>query len=144
MAFPKQITRFNKHVLNPVLGRVARSAHGPFAIIRHVGRRSGKTYETPVIVVRLADGFALALTYGDQVDWYRNVRTAGRCVVIWHRVEYPMDRIEPLDSDAGRALFPQPERAILGIVGIQHYVKMSRRSATEFLNGISAKITACS
>ncbi len=55
MKLPKQIRTFNKHILNPVLGRVARSAYGPFAIIRHVGRRSGKTYATPVIVFRAAD-----------------------------------------------------------------------------------------
>lgn len=96
MKLPKQIRTFNKHVLNPVLGRVARSAHGPFAIVKHVGRKSGKPYETTIIVFPAADGFVIALTYGPEVDWYRNMLAAGRCTILWHQREYPIDAITPI------------------------------------------------
>ena len=119
------IRTFNKHILNPMLGRIARSAHGPFAIIRHVGRKSGKTYETPVIVFPMAGGFVLALTYGKAVDWYRNVTAAGRCVVIWHRREYAIDKIEPISLEAARPLFHQPERTILKLIRTQHFIRMT-------------------
>ncbi len=39
-----------KHTLNPVTCRIARSSHGPFTLVRHVGRRSGQRYETPIIL----------------------------------------------------------------------------------------------
>jgi hypothetical protein len=57
-------------VLNNTLNRVttplARSGRGPFSLIRQVGRKSGRTYETPVILVKVADGFIAELTYGVQ------------------------------------------------------------------------------
>lgn len=54
---------FNKHILNRVTRRFTSSSRGPFAIIRHVGRRSGKPYETPIMVEPAVDGFVIALTY---------------------------------------------------------------------------------
>jgi deazaflavin-dependent oxidoreductase (nitroreductase family) len=125
MKFPTQIRTFNKHVLNPILGRVARSSHGPFAIIRHVGRRSGKRYETPVIVFPFAGGFVLALTYGTEVDWYRNVTAAGRCMILWHRREYAITKIEPITLDEARPLLHQPEKTILRLVQTEHFVRMT-------------------
>ena len=125
MEFPKQIRIFNKHVHNPLLGRIARSAHGPFAIVRHIGRRSGRSYETPVVVFPAPDGFVLALTYGPEVDWYRNVVAAGRCVILWHRREYAITRVEPIPLQAAQPLLRQPFRAVLGLVATQHFVRMT-------------------
>lgn len=56
-----------KHTLNPLTRRLARSSLGPFSIIRHVGRRSGKLYETPIIVAPHRGGFVIELTYGPEV-----------------------------------------------------------------------------
>ena len=39
-----------KYTLNPVTRRLARTSHSPFTIVRHIGRRSGRTYETPIMV----------------------------------------------------------------------------------------------
>ncbi len=66
--FPNRIRYFNKHILNRLTGKMARSARGPFSIVCHVGRRSGKTYETPIIAIPAADGFVVALTYGPEVE----------------------------------------------------------------------------
>ena len=54
----------NKYVTNRVLRRFASCSHGPFAIIAHVGRRSGKPYETLIWVWPTREGFVIALTYG--------------------------------------------------------------------------------
>jgi deazaflavin-dependent oxidoreductase (nitroreductase family) len=124
MKLPKQIRSFNKHILNPILGRVARSAHGPFAIVKHVGRKSGKPYETTIIVFPAADGFVIALTYGPEVDWYRNVLAAGRCEVLWHKKEYLIDAIKPITLHDAEPLLHQPERTILKLVATQHFAKM--------------------
>jgi deazaflavin-dependent oxidoreductase (nitroreductase family) len=124
MRLQQYVRTFNKHVTNRILGRVARSKHGLFAFVRHVGRRSGKTYETPVIVFPLADGFVLALTYGKEVDWYRNVTAAGRCVIIWHQREYAISRIEPMTLEGAKPLLRQPFRTLLGVFGTQHFVRM--------------------
>jgi len=79
---------FLKYTLNPLTRRLARSSFGPFTIVRHVGRRSGKQYETPIIVSPVKDGFVIELTYGYDVDWHKNVLAAGGCTMVWHGKEY--------------------------------------------------------
>lgn len=106
-----------KNTLNRVTSRVARSAHGPFSLIRHTGRTSGRTYETPVILAVVAEGFIAELTYGETVDWYRNAVAAGGCVVIHHRSEHRITRIEACPPDRGRAAYRAPFRQILTALG---------------------------
>jgi deazaflavin-dependent oxidoreductase (nitroreductase family) len=116
-----------KYALNPLTRRLARSSFGPFAIVRHVGRRSGKHYETPIIVSPVKDGFVIELTYGYDVDWHKNVLAAGGCAVVWHGKEYKINKIEPLDPETGRAAFPPPQQLILRLLGRTHFEKLSFR-----------------
>ena len=97
--------RLLKNTINRLAVPIARSGYGPFALVRHVGRRTGLTYETPLVLARVRDGFVAELTYGPNVDWYRNVTAAGRCVVVQHGVEYSVDRIEPCSTADGLAAF---------------------------------------
>ena len=117
--------RFLKHTLNPLTLRLARSGRGPFALVQHVGRRSGKTYETPLIVARVAGGVIAELTYGPNVDWYQNVRAAGGCTVLDHGRRYAITAIAPVAADEGRAAFPWPARVVLRILRRGHFVKLS-------------------
>lgn len=120
-----RIRFFNKRILNRLVRRFAGSSNTPFVMIRHVGRRSGKPYETPIIAMPTAGGFVVALTYGVEVDWYRNVLAAGRCVLVWHGKDYAIDRIEPLDKPTAIRAFPSPFRQILGRLGTHDFVRMS-------------------
>src|SRR5260370_40755436 len=43
------------------------------SLVRHVGRTSGKCYETPVHAVVTDDGFAIALPYAWGCDWVKNL-----------------------------------------------------------------------
>jgi deazaflavin-dependent oxidoreductase (nitroreductase family) len=113
-----------KYTLNPLTRRLARSSFGPFSIVRHVGRRSGKRYETPIIMSRVDDGFVIELTYGHDVDWHKNVVAAGGCTVVWHGKEYVIDAIEPLDTSTGRAAFTPLQQLILRLLGKKHFEKM--------------------
>jgi deazaflavin-dependent oxidoreductase (nitroreductase family) len=105
------------NTLNRVTSEVARSGHGPFSLIRHVGRKSGRTYETPVILAKVPEGFIAELTYGDNVSWYRNITAAGGCVVVHHRVEYRVDHIESCSAERGRSAYPAPFRLVLKATG---------------------------
>ncbi len=114
-----------KHSLNHLTRRIARSRFGPFAIVRHVGRRSGKLYETPIIVAPIQDGFLIELTYGYDVDWHKNVVAAGGCTIVRHGKEYKINKIEPIDPETGRAAFPPPARLILRLTGRKHFEKLT-------------------
>ncbi|MFZ0907723.1 MAG: hypothetical protein WAN71_28370 [Mycobacterium sp.] len=104
------------HTLNPVTERAARSGHGPFSLVRHVGRRTGRAYETPIILASVDGGFVAELTYGTAVSWYKNVLAAGRCVVVVKGVDYPIDRIEPYSVAAGLRAFGFPRALILRVL----------------------------
>lgn len=120
---PKQIRVFNKHVTNRILRGLAYLSHGPFAIVRHVGRRSGKPYETVIMVWPAEEGFVLALTYGPDVDWYRNLRASGGGTVFWHRKVHAIGKPEPIDATVALPAFPKPIRLILGRIGAHDFVE---------------------
>jgi deazaflavin-dependent oxidoreductase (nitroreductase family) len=127
-----QFLRAVKHVVNPVTARIARTRHGPFSLIRHVGRKSGRTYETPLILARVPGGFIAELTYGEKVDWYRNVVAAGGCVVVHHGEEFRVARIETCTADRGRSAYPGP---------IQWILKATRRNEFRLLRTGAAPTT---
>ena len=131
MALKKQIRaqflNFLKRYFNPLTRRIARSSFGPFAIVQHIGRRSGKRYETPIIVQPINGGFVIELTYGPEVDWFKNVQAAGGCIISWHGKDYVIDQIEPLNAVTGIHAFPLPEQLILRVLRRQHFMKMIAR-----------------
>src|SRR5947208_8466812 len=116
---------FNKNIFNRLIHTFAGASYSPFALIRHVGRRSGTPYETPIIVEPIGDdSVVIALTYGPAVDWYRNVLAAGRATLRWHGRTYALDKPEPIDRATALPAFPAPLRLILRMPGTQHFVRM--------------------
>jgi deazaflavin-dependent oxidoreductase (nitroreductase family) len=118
------VRTFNKHVLNPAMLRFAGHRHFYAGIIRHTGRRSGKSYATPVVLDRVADGFILPLPYGTQVDWLRNVFAAGKAIVTVGGETF--DVVEPEIIDAAVAL-PQlsdRRRRAFTRFGIDNFLKV--------------------
>lgn len=106
-----------KHTFNRLTLRMARRGFGPFSLVRHVGRRSGATFETPLILARVPDGFIAELTYGTDVNWYRNlVAAGGHAAIVWHGREFVIDRIEPYPTDAGRRPFGRPASWLLTLL----------------------------
>jgi deazaflavin-dependent oxidoreductase (nitroreductase family) len=55
-----------------------------YALLRHRGRRSGKTFETPVMAWPTAAGMLVPLAWGTETDWYRNLMAAQGCEVQVH------------------------------------------------------------
>src|SRR5512133_2673899 len=74
-----RLARFNRRLPNKVIGTVAGRRLSPVALVVHQGRRSGRQYRTPVMPLRLDDGFLVSLPYGPGRDWVANVLAAGRC-----------------------------------------------------------------
>jgi deazaflavin-dependent oxidoreductase (nitroreductase family) len=123
---PNRIRFFNKRVTNRLTMTFAGASHSPISIVGHVGRRSRKTYETPVVVEPVPDGFVFALTYGPDVDWYRNVLAAGHCTLVWHGQKYALEKPAPIDAKAALPAFPLVFRSMLRLIGTQHFLRMKR------------------
>lgn len=75
---PRWLARANKAGLNRVVKHVAPWAP-TLGLVVHTGRRSGRRYETPVMVFPAQGGFVIALTYGPGTEWVQNVVAAGGC-----------------------------------------------------------------
>ena len=76
MQIPQSVARFNRRVTNPIQ-RLWAGRAPTFGILEHVGRKSGKTFRTPLTVFTTADGFAILLTYGPDRDWLKNITKSG-------------------------------------------------------------------
>jgi len=72
MHLPRWLARINRRVINP---REIRKGARPVLI--HVGRSSGKTYQTPLDAHPLPDGYVFIPMYGPRTDWVKNVLVAG-------------------------------------------------------------------
>jgi deazaflavin-dependent oxidoreductase (nitroreductase family) len=109
----KGLRTFVSRFVNPILRNLARSSRGPFALLRHVGRRSGKTYEIPIMVWPVEAGFVIELTYGRKVDWLRNLQAAGGGSLRYHRREFALQKPEFIDPELGWRALPGWTRPIL-------------------------------
>ena len=98
--------RFHRAVGNPLQMRSA-GTPGTFAsVVRHQGRRTGRTYETPVWAVPTEDGFVIAIVYGAGADWLKNVVASGAAAIVHEGVTYLVDRPEIVPMNSARAYFP--------------------------------------
>jgi len=123
-----RVRYFNRDVLNPLMLTFAGRSYSPYAMIEHVGRKSGRIYTTPVLAMEDGDEFVIPLPYGANTDWCRNVLAANGAVIVVrgraYRVGYP-EVVPP--SKALRA-FPNWTRWLLDLVETDRYLRVKRLS----------------
>jgi|SRR6266516_1587625 len=117
-----KIRAFNKYTLNPATLNIAGNRLRIYSSVKHVGRRSGREYATPVVAEPLGDGFAIPLPYGANVDWHRNVMAAGKCTLRWNEQDYSLEKPEIITSSDALGAFPFVQRIIFSAGGIKQYV----------------------
>lgn len=116
---PKHVPMFVKHY-----NRLVRSFAGQrfYALLRHRGRKSGKTFETPVMAWRTADGMLVPLSWGTESDWYRNIMAANGCDVQvtgrWHRCSEPV----LIRRERALSLLPPVTRTTARLFPVQQFV----------------------
>lgn len=120
--------------LNPLTLRLAREGRGPFSLVRHIGRKSGRVFETPVILADVPGGFVAELTYGPAVNWYRNLVAGGGMVL--HRGRwYRILSVEPFPADRGRRAFGPGARVVLTLLRRREF-RLLRAEASEPRGGV--------
>lgn len=125
MVLTKRVARFNRLVTNRITLPVAGWLPG-FGLVRHVGRRSGRTYRTPVNVFRTPGGYVVALTYGPDADWVKNVLAAGGCELVTRRGTH--DLTDPrIVRDETRAGMPWVVRQVLAANDVSDFLHLSGR-----------------
>lgn len=119
-----RIRVLNKHITNKALIHIAGKKFGHFAVLEHIGRKSGRCYRIPVIAESLADGFVIALTYGKKVDWYANILASGGCRLRWKERDYALSNPQLVAAETGLRAFPPFLQFLLRRRGIQFYLKL--------------------
>jgi len=129
---PRVLMRPMIKKLNPIINRRAgRAGFELAAQIRHVGRRSGRAYVTPVTVRRLdSDTVMIGLTYGNQSDWARNVMAAGGCELRMDGRDYHATSPRLVDlADAGpafRSVYTRFQRTVIRrVLGISQFMQLT-------------------
>ena len=114
----------NKHYLNPLMLKFAGRRYSPQAIVYHKGRKSGRSYATPIVVEPVTDGFIIPLPYGTDVDWCRNILAAGQCTIQWHGNIYTV--IEPALINAVDVIneLPPMRQRIFRMIGVKYVLKV--------------------
>ena len=113
---------FTTRMFNRVSRLVAGRLPG-FGLLVYRGRKSGAEYRTPMNVFRRGDEYVLALTYGSEVQWVKNVLAAGGCELVTRGRSIRL--VEPrLITDPARSAMPFPVRQFLGLLRVTEFMRL--------------------
>jgi deazaflavin-dependent oxidoreductase (nitroreductase family) len=120
-----QLARFNRRMTNPIVRIVAGRRYSPVAVVGHHGRRSGRHYRTPVIAFRVDDGYLIALPYGAERDWVKNVLFAGSCTLERFGRRWTLTDPRLLPQSEGMTLLPWLVRKGLALLRTRTLLRLS-------------------
>jgi len=134
----RRLIRAVARVVNPLVLRIAGRRHMPIlGVVHHRGRKTGRSYATPLGVRPAAGGgFVIPLTFSDASHWYQNMRAAGGCVITYRGVDHTVARPIVVDRATAGPAYPRYERLALRLIGINEFVWLT--STTENLAAAAA------
>jgi deazaflavin-dependent oxidoreductase (nitroreductase family) len=122
--FLNWVRHFNKASFNRLTLTFA--GRHVYAVVHHVGRRSGQAYTTPVVALSITDEFIMALPFGSATDWCRNVLAAGQCTIQRNGLTYPVTKPEVVAAVTARPLLPAWARLLLRPFRMLQFLKVRR------------------
>ncbi len=96
------------------------------SVVRHVGRTTGRPYETPVGAFATDDGFVIALPYGSQADWLKNVLASGSATIVDEGKTYRVDRPELVPTSVAAPHLPPKEQRNLRLFRVDQCLRVRR------------------
>ncbi len=87
-------------------------------------RRVERRRLPPTLLCSLSSGYIIALTYGSESDWVKNVLAAGSCELQTRgrRVRLSDPRI---DTDDSKGWAPLPVKLVLDLIHAPQYLRLS-------------------
>jgi deazaflavin-dependent oxidoreductase (nitroreductase family) len=114
-------TRITDPITRPLAGR---RHFKLWAVVHHVGRRSGTQYATPVAIVTTPDGFVIPLPWGERTQWARNVLEAGGCRLQWGGSEYSLVQPQLIGRGEAEVFFGRVLRLGLSAFGMRLFLRL--------------------
>ncbi|MBE0688316.1 MAG: nitroreductase [Anaerolineaceae bacterium] len=122
--FLNGIRYFNKYIFNHLTLLFAGTDIGPFSKLIHKGRKSGKTFHTPVLATYVGNTVIIPLSYGEQVDWLRNIIAAGGCEIIYRKNRKTTTNPEVVTGKVALSLLPEKRRRIFERFKLENFLRL--------------------
>ncbi len=124
------VRRSNRALGNPYQMRNAGRPGAYASVIRHVGRKSGRSYETPVVPFGTPDGFVIALPYGPRTDWIKNVLATGSATIVTEGETWLVDRPELVPTAVAAPFMSAKEQRSLRRFAVDRCLRVHRVERT--------------
>ena len=123
----RRMIRALARVVNPLVLRIAGRRHMPIlGIVHHRGRKTGRSYATPLGVRPAAGGgFVIPLTFSQASQWYQNILAAGCCIITYRGADHTVAEPTVVDRAAAGLAYPGYERLALRLIGINEFVSLT-------------------
>lgn len=118
------VRRFNRTFTNRLQRPFAGKPGAYASVIRHRGRRSGRSYETPIVPFAVDGGFIVSLPYGPTADWVQNVLALGSAELVHEGRTLKVDRPEVVPAAQVRELLPPSEQRTHRVFRIEHCLRL--------------------
>jgi deazaflavin-dependent oxidoreductase (nitroreductase family) len=112
--------------MKPLALRSAGTPGAYASVIRHVGRTTGRPYETPVQAMAADDGFVIALPYGSNTDWLKNVLASGSATIVNEGNTHEVNRPEIVPIAVADRHFPPQDQRAHRLFGVDQCLRVRR------------------
>ena len=120
---PRWLGQLNRRVFNP-----RELKEGVRPVLTHVGRSSGRVYQTPLEAHPVDGGYIFILMYGSDSDWVKNILAAGTARLSVNGAEIDLESPRLLTKDAAAQQLPSTTKAPPNFLRVTEYLQMSIRS----------------
>jgi hypothetical protein len=127
----RPLIRLQRGIINPRQMQSAGSPGAYAAVIRHRGRVTGRSLETPVGAVPAGDGFLIALMYGSRASWCQNVLASGSATIVHEGHTYAVDQPEIIPMQAVAAQFTAGDQRGFRVLRVDQALRVRRVEAEE-------------
>jgi deazaflavin-dependent oxidoreductase (nitroreductase family) len=103
---------------------LAESEKGPFSVVYHIGRHSGRSYRTPVLASYIDETIIIPLSYGENVDWLRNILAKGGCEIILKKKRMGATNPEVIGTATAVAILPEKRRKLFERFKIEKFLRL--------------------
>ena len=120
------VRRFNRAFGNPHQMKTAGTPGAYASVIRHIGRKTGRWDLTEQVIKGIDDGFVIALPYGADTDWLRNVLASGSATIVDEGNTYRVDQPELVPLVMAAPYMPAKEQRELRRFAIDQCLRVRR------------------
>jgi deazaflavin-dependent oxidoreductase (nitroreductase family) len=120
----RQLTKFTR----PLALRSAGKQGSGTSVVCHVGRKTGQSYQTPVVAVEHDGTVYIALPYGERTDWLKNVLAKGSATVVSGGDRSKVDQPEMISMAEATGFFRAKEQRMHRRFGVDACLRAHRVS----------------